>query len=117
MLSTPKTDDFATDHLTGPAKAFADALNAALMALKGGRAPWGGGCPAYRTREQWIAKGEEYGTEPNVVLILLHDGGDLSRYSGEPGAWNVVERIAKEHWMYLCSETGWYTSVRTNEKE
>lgn len=43
-----------------------------------GKPPYTGGCRAFFSPDEWRARGEKYGTEPGVVLIVVYDGGELS---------------------------------------
>ena len=68
--------DFRVGHMPeGPPRLIAEAI-VRLLRKRLGRAPTGGGCLAFRSRDKHVAMGEKYGRD--AVLILVHDGGDLA---------------------------------------
>ena len=104
--------DFDTKHLSGEALKIATAICDMIRADKGGE-PYGGGCTAFYTPEKWRERGEKYGLDS--VLILCHDGGDLSVYCN-PYENNYISQGRLEsilqplgYWFEPC--TAWYTAV------
>ena len=79
-------NDFSTDHLDGEALRIAEVITEAVSEWTG-RPADGGGCRAFYTPEQWVARGEDTDDEVlhGVVLVVCHDGGDLSIYAGSTG--------------------------------
>lgn len=98
---TPK--DFDVWHLTDEQREIAQTI------LKAANAEYSGGCRAFYTPDEWKDKGEEYGL--NSVLIVVHDGGDLSPVFGIDGdprdVWQAL--TAKGFWFEPC--TCWYSAI------
>ena len=104
--------DFKIDHLSGEALKIAQKIREMIHEDKDGE-PYGGGCQAFYTPEEWRERGEEYGLDS--VLILCHDGGDLSVYCNlyERNEYSYV-RLTESlreigYWFEPC--TAWYTAV------
>lgn len=110
MPTIDQYNDFATDHLTGEALAVASAIR---EFMRGEDALYNGGCKAFYSAEEWKARREEYGTDS--VLILCHDGGELSyRCNSYKGQISEVRRfnefIASLGYM-IEGCTCWYSAV------
>jgi hypothetical protein len=104
--------DFRMDHLSGEALKIACEIKSMIHEDKDGE-PYGGGCTAFYSPEQWRERGEKYGLDS--VLILCHDGGDLSVYCN-PYENNYINRDRLEsvlqslgYWYEPC--TTWYSAV------
>lgn len=104
--------EFSTDHLSGEALKIAREIKSMIHEDKDGE-PYGGGCRAFYTPEEWRERGEDYGLDS--VLILCHDGGDLSIYCN-PYESNYISRGRLEgvlrslgYWYEPC--TAWYSAV------
>lgn len=71
----------------------------------------GGISKCFYTPEEWWARGEPYGR--GAVLVIVHDGGALSRYGGGAAeeAWEEIERALDAHELYTEQLTGWSTGV------
>ena len=106
------TNDFRTEHLSGPTKALADAIVGWLAAYCG-EAPDGGGCRAFYAPAEWIARGEDYGCDS--ALVLVHDGGDLSPFCNwSHGRYKAIEAFSaflKTKGFFVEQCTGWYSAV------
>jgi len=104
--------DFQIKHLRGQALRAAKLIRAHLTG-KLERAPSGGGCKAFYSPKQWKERGEEYGT--NSVLVLVHDGGDLSPFCnydyGCPGLVEGLRLVLEKEGLYIECCTGWYSAV------
>lgn len=99
-----------------------------------------GGCKAFYSPEEWIARGEEYGK--NSMLIVVYDGGDLRPFFNMDSAYDLGasyadfctaegHRVAKDYNPYATVEnmqaaliragffveecTGWYAAVYENK--
>jgi len=73
-----------------------------------------GGGGKFYTPTAWERRGEWDASNPRprrVVLLLTHDGGDLSLYSGNPAHWTAISRALSKHGFHLEHQTGWYTAV------
>lgn len=104
--------DFSVDGLEGRCREIAVAINGYLIEELG-KEPYGGGCKAYHSPEEWAARGESYGRD--ALLILCHDGGDLAP------ACNPAYERAEEYTRFRdflesvgvqgqqC--TSWYTAI------
>lgn len=70
-----------------------------------------GGCRLYYSGEEWAERGEQFGK--GAILILVHDGGDLSNYNGptEPlrDEGLRLALYAADMWIESC--TGWYDAI------
>lgn len=105
------TTDFSTDHLNGKAKTLANGI-VKWMTERYGAAPDGGGCKAFYSKREWRDRGEEYGTD--AVLILCHDGGDLTNMCGyypSPKAEDAFYLYLKAKGYYVEGCTSWYSAV------
>lgn len=73
----------------------------------------GGGCKAFYTPDEWLDRGEDYGTHSK--LIVCHDGGDLLPYFSYDGTdYGRNERMveALEKLGYYAEQcTCWYTAI------
>ncbi len=74
-----------------------------------------GGCRLYYSGEEWAERRESYGQ--GAVLILVHDGGDLSNYNGdtEPLRDEGLRRALEAAGMWIESCTGWYDAIYDKE--
>lgn len=116
---TAQKNDFDISHLNRKQKKIAKAVIAATKeAWSPGREPSGGGCQAFYTPEEWKARGEQYGTESE--LILCHDGGDLYYMCNWDSDLNWtcnyrgIETLRKhlEPMGYFIEQcTSWYSAV------
>ncbi len=76
-----------------------------------------GGCKAFYSPQEWRERGEEYGTESE--LIVVYDGGDLKYLFSmdavyDFGNYAMLEKMADELeaiGMYYEECTGWYSAV------
>lgn len=95
------------------ASVIVDTISAYLQ-----KPPYGGGCRAFYSQEQWQKRGESYGRE--AALIVVHDGGDAAMffnwdYECEEAAKMMDKALsAIGYWAESC--TCWYTAIyRTKE--
>ena len=100
-------NDFRVDHLKG------DELTVAKVVLRIlGKNP-SGGCRAFWTAEEWLARNEKYGTDS--VLVLVHDGGDLATVCNwDYGRYDLSEKLTealKVAGYYYEQCTSWYSAV------
>lgn len=106
------TKDFNTDHLRGKAKTVANGV-VKFLTERYGAAPDGGGCKAFYSPREWKDRGEDYGTDS--VLVLCHDGGDLSDlcggYSNPKTEAAFHDYLRREHGVWVERCTGWYSAV------
>jgi len=72
-----------------------------------------GGCPAFRTPEEWAARGESYGLKS--VVVVVHDGGDVGNYfSFDREQYNLVEDVNAalgKIGLYAEQCTCWYSAI------
>jgi hypothetical protein len=105
-------NDFTTEHLDGTARIVADLVVATLTADLG-KAPYAGGCRAFYSPQEWVARGERYGRD--AVLILVHDGGDLSYYcnpdKGDHAAVRILSDALRAHGFFIQACTCWYSAI------
>lgn len=76
-----------------------------------------GGCTPFYSPRQWKERGEWHaiGGEPTgVVLVVCHDGGDMSHYGGVPKLWAALDAALSaggyrvnygEHWWTYITHT------------
>jgi hypothetical protein len=75
-----------------------------------------GGCRAFYSPREWIARGELYGEDG--VLIVVYDGGDLKYHfngdAGEEIGWEIPEATAdalEKGGFYYEECTCWYSVI------
>ncbi len=71
-----------------------------------------GGCRLYYSGEEWAERRESYGQ--GAILILVHDGGDLSNYNGDdipPLRDEDLRQALYAAGMWIESCTGWYDAI------
>lgn len=72
-----------------------------------------GGCKTFYSPEEWIARGEEYGRESELVIV--HDGGEVAKYFNlDYECYDLEQRMQKElaaHGLYAEPCTSWYTAI------
>lgn len=77
-----------------------------------------GGCRAFYSPDEWVARGENYCR--NALLVIVYDGGALGNafeYAHE--AYQCIERMRlalAEHGLYTECGTHWYSGVYPIEK-
>jgi len=113
------TKDMAVDHLSKEQKNIANTILAAIASFESSNFTHqpepisGGGCKAFYTPDEWVDRGERYGTES--ALIICHDGGDLARYfSYDYCIYECIEEMnsALEKIGYFAEQcTGWYSAI------
>jgi hypothetical protein len=105
-------NDFTTAHLVGTARTVADIIVSTLTTDLG-KAPYAGGCRAFYAPAEWAARGETHGTRS--LLVLVHDGGDLSYYcnadKGDHAAVRTLSDALREHGFYIEACTCWYSAI------
>lgn len=107
-LQSTVRDDFRTDHLEGDSLKIATIIKDVI-----GEDVSGGGCRAFWTPGEWLARGEEYGTDS--VLVLVHDGGDLAPFCN----WDYCRYDLSERLQNALGKSGffyeqctcWYSAV------
>lgn len=107
-----KPSDFDTSHLTGKVKDIADSI-VSFLTKSLEQPPYGGGCRAFYSVEEWTERREDYGC--NSLLILCHDGGDLASFCNyDYEQYESMEKL-REHLdtlgVYVEQATGWYSCV------
>lgn len=81
-----------------------------------GEAPDGGGCKAFYSPEEWKERGEDYGT--NSELVVVYDGGDLYEiFNPDSGNYKWFDRLNERlekhgYWVEAC--TCWYSAIYKN---
>lgn len=73
-----------------------------------------GGCKPFYSPDEWRDRDEwaTVGGEPkNVVLIVCHDGGDMSLYGGRPNLWATLRRELHNAGYFVARGTGWWSYV------
>lgn len=106
-------DEFSTKHLNDEQRKIAESIVTFLCEEYEKERPYGGGCKAFHTPEQWRARGEQYGLAS--VLILCHDGGDLRSYCNwDYGQYSAIDAFAKHlaslgYYVEQC--TSWYSAI------
>lgn len=108
------SSDFDTSSLRGKPKKVADSI-VAFLTRRLGAAPSGGGCKAFYSKDEWRNKGER-DCGPAAILILCHDGGDLSPYCNLDyevySAYEALQQmLEKEHGVWLEQGSSWYSVV------
>lgn len=72
-----------------------------------------GGGGKFYTSEEWIDRGEQYGT--NSVLVITHDGGDHAvALDWDYGAYAIREELTErlgKHGLYVEECTSWFSAV------
>lgn len=72
-----------------------------------------GGCKAFYSPKEWKQRGEDYGLQS--VLIVVHDGGDLSAVFNDmyaaPGVMEAAGKALKDAGFYSEPCTCWYTAI------
>lgn len=81
-----------------------ETVEAAVSSVTG-RAPYD---VSFYSPEQWSSRGEG---ETGGELVIVHDGGDLTRYGSNPAVWRAVERALAPLGYYVEQLTGWASSV------
>ena len=100
-------DDFDTTHLQGIAKIFAE--NVCRMIEKDNSArPYGGGCKAFYSPDEWKEIGNNVPDE--CILVLCYDGGDLSHYCN----YNYANINKIEKFTSLLQEHGLWTESQNS---
>jgi hypothetical protein len=103
--------DFDTSHLNAKQKSIAKIFM--KVAKKYVDEPSGGGCKTFYTPDEWKARGEDYGTESELVVV--YDGGDFhSICNTGMGFYTAHESLQEEldkagYFFEQC--TGWYGAV------
>lgn len=90
-------------HLLGPCRAIAKAVSEAVPTAETG------GCRAFYSPEEWGQRGEDYGTDSELVIV--HDGGDLSVAGGYSPVWEKINAALHERGLWAEQCTGWYSAV------
>jgi hypothetical protein len=74
-----------------------------------------GGCKAFYSPKQWAARGEEYGTKSELVVV--YDGGDVRElfepefgFSWRDEMWDKL----KEQGLWYEPCTCWYSAIYVN---
>lgn len=101
-------DDFSTEHLDQVARGLAMQIRDAVQSEEG-RAPFGGGCRAFYSIPAWAARGED--THGGAVLVVVHDGGDLSLSQGHPETRAKVCEVLAISGYQLEAVSHWYSVV------
>jgi hypothetical protein len=108
------TRDFDTSSLRGKSKKVADSI-VDFLTRRLGTSPDGGGCKAFYSKEEWRNQGHsDCGTK--VILILCHDGGDLSPYCNLDyevySAYEAFQKMLDEkHGVWVEQGSSWYSVV------
>jgi hypothetical protein len=71
-----------------------------------------GGCPAFKSPEQWRERGEECCRHAH--LIVVYDGGDLREAFMEDEYYEVAEPLQAalaSHGLYFEHGTNWYGGI------
>jgi hypothetical protein len=104
--------DFDTSHLKDEARKVAEIVLEHMRRTLDAE-PYGGGCKAFYSPEEWIERGEKYGR--NSVLILCHDGGDLAPFVNyDYGCYKLIDGLSsvlEDAGYYAEQCTCWYTAV------
>lgn len=100
-------DDFATEHLDQVARGLAMQIRDAVQSEEG-RPAFGGGCRAFYTAHAWRARGE---AAHGGVLVVVHDGGDLSLAQGHPATRAKVCAVLARSGYQLEAVSHWYSVV------
>ena len=104
--------DFSTEHLNDDEKKIANIVIRAVKKINK-RDPDGGGCKAFYTQDEWKDRGEDYATD--AKLILVHDGGDLSRLCNYSYCdYDGIERFRKaleKADLHIEQCTSWYSAI------
>ena len=113
------TSDMAIDHLSKEQKNIANTILATIAERESAnfthrRGPIsGGGCRAFYTPDEWLDRGEDYGTRSK--LIVCHDGGDLLPYFSydgtDYGRSEKMEEALEKLGYYAEQCTCWYTAI------
>jgi len=78
-----------------------------------GKAPDGGGCTAFYSPAEWLARGEKYGR--GAELIVVHDGGDQASFFSYDyenyGNIDKMNETLEELGLYAEQCTCWYTAI------
>jgi hypothetical protein len=69
-----------------------------------------GGGSAWYTPAMWAERGEDP-LPAGTVVVLTHDGGDLSIYTGDPDAWRQLRHFAGLHGCHVEPLTGWASAI------
>ena len=99
---------FDATHLAGDCLKVAEIVREVL-----GPKADDGGCKPFYSPEEWVAKGERFGTKS--VLVLVHDGGDLAPYCNyDYMEYEKVGRLSdalEKSGFYVENCTSWYSAV------
>jgi hypothetical protein len=72
-----------------------------------------GGCKAFYSPQEWTERGEEYGTESE--LVICHDGGGLAPFCNyDYQCYSLIDEMTEalnEVGMYIENCTGWYSAL------
>lgn len=98
------------DGLSADGKAAAETIRK-FLTEKGLECHGGGG--RFYSPEQWLNRGEGYGTES--LLIITHDGGDhalvLDLDYGHPELNEELQKLLQQQAMFIEACTCWYSAV------
>lgn len=73
-----------------------------------------GGCKPFYSPDEWRERGEwrAIGGEPDsTVLIVCHDGGDMSHYSGAPKIWSAIDTALNAAGYRVNYGEHWWTYI------
>lgn len=69
-----------------------------------------GGCRAFYTPEEWLLRGERYGT--GSLLVVVHDGGDIASIMDDGKLFESLQHLLGHRaGVYLEPCTCWYSAV------
>lgn len=104
-------DDFALPE--GEREARIAKVIVDVIARYTGAAPYGGGCRAFYTSEEWQARGEAYAQ--GAALVVCHDGGDAAHFFNldymNYEAHDLMVQALHQIGFYPDACTGWYTAI------
>ena len=70
-------DVHVPNGLTAKGRKVAQAI---VRLLKKKEATYTGGCRTFYTPQEWRDRGEDYGTGPDALLIVVYDGGEVGQF-------------------------------------
>jgi hypothetical protein len=98
--------------LSPKGKAAAEVI---LQVLKKDGADASGGCRVFYTPAEWKARGEQFGT--NSELVVVYDGGDHAIYFDyDHECYSAIDKMAdalRPVGVFTEACTGWYSAVYT----